>query len=111
MIRTHTTLISSAISCAAFALLAFSAAGCNNGGSGEREFLAAGTSAPIGSQGLLSSGVTEYNDLDDLMDASSKLPAGSEFAGPNLQILSPARGDQVPAGPTTVDDGSPTPLG
>jgi len=103
MIRTHTTLISSAISCAAFALLAFSAAGCNNGGSGEREFLAAGTMAPIGSQGLLSSGVTEYNDLDDLMDASSKLPAGSEFAGPNLQILSPARGDQLPAGPTTVE--------
>lgn len=102
MIRTQNTLISSAISCAAFALLAVGAAGCNNGG-GEREFLAAGTIAPIGSQGLLSSGVTEYNNLDDLQDAASKLPAGSEFAGPNLQILSPTRGEQLPAGPTTVE--------
>ncbi|MBL4847682.1 MAG: hypothetical protein JKY65_19365, partial [Planctomycetes bacterium] len=98
MIRTQPTLIS----CAAFALIAATAAGCNNGG-GERVFLASGTIAPIGSQGLLSSGVTEYNNLSDLQNAASKLPAGSEFAGPNLQILSPLRGAQLPVGPTTVE--------
>lgn len=99
MILTRTALLSGT----AFLLLATGAMGCNNGGDSERRFLAAGTSAPIGSQGLLSSGVTQYNNLDDLQNAASKLPAGSEFIGPNLQILSPQRGDKVPAGPVTIE--------
>lgn len=99
MILTRTTLLSAS----AFLVLATGAMGCNNGADSQRSFLAAGTSAPIGSQGLLSSGVTEYNNLGDLQNAASKLPAGSEFIGPNLQILSPKRGETLPAGPVVVE--------
>jgi hypothetical protein len=97
MLRTHRTLILSTATLAALSMLSM---GCGSRRSGDRGMLATGTTAPIGSQGFLPAA---FGGATTLGEAADAFPAGSHLAGPNLEILSPARGAQLPVGRQPVE--------
>ncbi|MGE0707822.1 MAG: hypothetical protein AB7N76_13065 [Planctomycetota bacterium] len=101
MIRKHRNLLLSAAAMTAFSCMGM---GCGSQqGGGSRTLLATGTAAPIGSQGYLPMAASGQGGLSSLPAAAGAFPAGSQFTGPVVEILSPARGAAMPAGSQPVE--------